>query len=65
VLVAGVLAYDVLCPNGELLSQSVDRSLVRRPWLTRLAVVYVAAHLLNVVPQKLDPLHRLSTIFGR
>lgn len=62
---AGVLAYDVAAKSDELLSQACDRYLVTHPVITRAAVLYVAAHLLNVVPNRFDPLHRLSTLFGK
>lgn len=61
----GVLTYDVVCPKQELLSEACDRYLTARPVLTHAVVLYVAAHLLNLMPQRLDPLHRLSTLFGR
>lgn len=59
---AGVVAYELACPRGELLSEGVDRYLVRSPWATRLAVAGVALHLLNVLPGALDPLHWLSRL---
>ena len=62
VLVAEIVAYELLAARGQLLSEGVDRALERRPWLTRAVVVYVAAHLLNLVPPRIDPLHRLATL---
>jgi hypothetical protein len=54
-----------LADDDELLSEACDRYLISRPLLTRGVVLYVAAHLLNVVPPRLDPLHRLSQAFNR
>ncbi|QFG11457.1 hypothetical protein I5G87_gp33 [Mycobacterium phage Ekdilam] len=57
---AGVVAYEVAAPRGELLSEGVDRYLTRRKWTTRVVVVGLAAHLLNLIPQRFDPLTRLA-----
>lgn len=64
-LAAGVIAYEVAAPRGELLSEGVDRYLLRRPWLTRLVIAGLAAHLLNFIPVQLDPLHQISTLIRR
>lgn len=58
-LAAGVFAYDVLCPEGETLSEGVDRALERprSRIMTIGAIAVVGAHLLNVLPEKIDPLH--------
>ena len=55
VLAAGVIAYDLLAPPGETLSEGVDRYLSRRPWLTKLLVLGVAKHLTNEVAPWADP----------
>ncbi|AYQ98523.1 hypothetical protein SEA_REPTAR3000_37 [Mycobacterium phage Reptar3000] len=62
-LVAGVVAYEVFAPRGELLSEGMDRYLAGRwAWPTRAAVVVTAAHLLNVLPDRIDPIHRLGAL---
>lgn len=63
-IVTGVV-MTVEVTHDELLSEAVDRYLDRRPWVTRLAVGYLAAHLLNLVPARVDPLYRLSLLLGR
>lgn len=65
ILGAGVLAYEILCPEGELLSEGVDRALERHPTLTRLAIGATALHLLNMLPEQYDPFHRLSKVIGK
>lgn len=62
---AGVIAYDAACPKGELLSEGVDRYLLRRPWVTRLVIAVTAAHLLNLLPATVDPFYRLAILLGR
>lgn len=57
---AGILVYEVLAPQGELLSEACDRYRRRHPILTTALVLYVAAHLLRRVPARVDPLHRLT-----
>ena len=44
------------------MSEAVDRYLEARPCVTRAVVVTVAAHLLNLLPQKLDPLALLASL---
>lgn len=61
----GVAAYEIACPRGELLSEGVDRYLKRRPWTTHVVVVGLALHLLNLLPESLDPLHLLAKHCGR
>ena len=60
VLAAGIVTYEVVAQPEELMSEAVDRYLDSRPWGTRLAVAVVAAHLLNMIPPRLDPLHQLA-----
>ena len=52
-----VLAYNLLAPDGEMLSEGADRYQERRPWLTRAAITLVAVHLSNGVPAAVDPVH--------
>lgn len=61
----GVLAYEILCPDGELLSEGVDRALEKHPAATRLAIGAVALHLMNVLPERIDPVHRLASIIRK
>lgn len=53
-----VTVWDLFGP--ETLSAAVDRYLARWPWLTRLVIVYLALHLLGVIPDRIDPLVRLA-----
>lgn len=66
VLAAGVVAYDVLCPPGETLSEGVDRALERQrgKWLALGGIAITAAHLANMIPEQVDPFHR-ATQFKR
>lgn len=55
----GVAAYEIACPTGETLSEGVDRAL-ERPLGRVLAlggIAITAAHLANLLPEKLDPFH--------
>lgn len=63
-LAAGVFAYDVLCPEGETLSEGVDRALERprARFATIGAIAITGAHLLNVIPEKIDPLHHVLRV---
>jgi hypothetical protein len=59
-LIAEVLAYEVLCPKGETLSEGVDRALETHPFITTLAIGYTALHLMNLLPPEIDLFHRLT-----
>lgn len=67
VLAAGVTAYEVHASrrDWELLSEACDRYRERHPVLTRLVIVYLAAHLTRTIPGRVDPLHQLAVRLGR
>ena len=65
VLAASIVTYEVVAQPEELMSEAVDRYLDSRPWLTRLAVAVVAAHLLNLIPPQFDPIHRIALRFPK
>lgn len=63
VLGAGIMAYELACPDGQTLSEGVDRALERRKWPTIAAIGLTALHLVNALPEQLDPFSRvLKTI---
>jgi hypothetical protein len=64
-LAAGVVAWDVGCPRGELLSEASARYTKARPVLWPIVVAYVAGHLVHVWPTRCDPLSVLARSFGR
>lgn len=62
-LAAGITAYEVACPRGETLSEGVDRALEHKMGrvLALGAIGITAAHLANLLPQRIDPFtHALS-----
>ncbi|MFE5290350.1 hypothetical protein ACFRAQ_35825 [Nocardia sp. NPDC056611] len=65
VLLASVIAWEVLAPPGQLLSEGVDRALQRRPALTRAAITVTALHLANLLPHKVDPFTHLLNLSRR
>lgn len=66
-LAAGIFAYDVLCPEGETLSEGVDRALEHPKGRIAAigAIAITSAHLLNILPEKIDPLHNLLRVIHR
>jgi hypothetical protein len=58
VMVTGIVAYEVLAKDGELLSHGTERYLERHPWLTRFVIAATAAHLAKLIPQQVDVYHR-------
>ena len=52
-----IVLYEVLCDDGELLSEAFDRYMERTPWVVRAATGLVALHLVNALPPRYDVLH--------
>ena len=65
VLLIGVAAYEAFSPPGELMSEATDRARIAHPFLTDLAIVYVAAHLLRRWPRRFDPLTQFAGLVRR
>lgn len=59
-LAASVAAYDILCPEGETMSEGVDRALETRVGrvLALGAIAVTSCHLANILPQRYDPFHQ-------
>jgi hypothetical protein len=53
-LAAGVMAYEIVCDEGELLSEGVDEWLAAKPILTRAVIAALALHLGNALPVHYD-----------
>lgn len=64
-LAAGVIAYEIVAPPDELLSEACDRARHRAPIVTCSTIVYFAAHLLRLWPRRIDPLTQMTTRLGR
>lgn len=65
VLGAGVVAYDILAPQGETLSEGLDTAVERHPLITTLAVGAVALHLCNALSPERDIIHLATQITRR
>lgn len=55
----GVAAYEAFCPQGETLSEGVDRALETKvgKYIVLGSIALTACHLANITPQKYDPFH--------
>lgn len=53
-----VVAFDAITPPGTTLSEKMDEWIDEHPFAARAAVVLVAAHLVNAIPPRLDPIHQ-------
>lgn len=60
-----VLLHELTCQPGQLLSEGVDRALVKQPVLTYGFTAVTVAHLLNLLPPRLDPYARTFRIIQR
>ena len=58
-LIAAIAIYEVVCAEDQLLSHGVDRLLVKHPVWPRMVVLAVALHLINWIPQRVDPVSML------
>ena len=57
----GVSVYEMLCPDGQTLSEEVDRVLEnpRAKYIALGAIAVTAAHLANVLPTQIDPFEQV------
>ena len=62
---AGIIAYEIAAPEGQLLSEAVDRFLVSHPVTTRVVIIGLAAHLLNAIAPEYDPLHHTAILIRK
>lgn len=56
---AVAVAHELICPQGELLSEGCDRAFEGRyGLLTKAAIGYTALHLMNLLPEQADMFHQ-------
>lgn len=60
-----ILGYELFCPPGEMLSESLDRKLDKVPRLTEALIVYTALHCANRLPARIDLFHQIARLLGR
>jgi len=65
VLAAGIVIYEAAAPQGELLSEAVDRYRQHHPFLTNGVIAYLSLHLLRQWPRRIDPLHQIAIRVSR
>ena len=65
VLAGGVAAWDLTCGPGETLSEACTRHRLAHPLLTYGVVGYVALHLVDLLPERWDVLHRVTRLRWR
>jgi hypothetical protein len=66
-LAVGVVGYEISASSRdwELLSEACDRYRILYPLTTNLTIAYLAAHLLRIIPRRIDPLYLLATRWTR
>ena len=57
ILLAIIVLWDVSCPPGETVTDAIRRIHKARPTLTKILVGVFVTHLLEYLPQQVDPLH--------
>lgn len=58
IIIGFVIAFDAATPAGATLSEKMDEWIDEHPFAARAVVVLVAAHLVNAIPPRLDPIHQ-------
>lgn len=61
-LALGVAAWDATCSRDEMLSDASVRYMSAHPVITSGVIVYLAAHLMGVVPHRIDPLGGIGSV---
>lgn len=61
-LVAGVTLYDALSRDGETMSERYAQFVDDHPVMAWGAVAITAGHLLDIIPEKIDPIHNLAKL---
>lgn len=64
-IIAGVSVYEYFAPEGQLLSERVDRAIENHPIAVPLAIGITALHLANKLPERVDPFSRLLALTKR
>lgn len=62
-ILTGVTIYELTCPQGETLSEGVDR-LLDKSKLWAIPVGYTALHLMNMLPEKIDLFHQVTEVLN-
>ncbi|MBF6428668.1 hypothetical protein IU440_28745 [Nocardia cyriacigeorgica] len=60
-----VVFHEVVCDDGQLLSEEVDRALEKHPVLVYLFTLVTVAHLLNWLHPRVDPYVSLGALFSK
>lgn len=60
-LATGVVAYDLLAPAGQTLSEGADHYMINHPWITRAVAFALAGHVCNLLPPRWDVIHLAFT----
>ncbi|MEU6582766.1 hypothetical protein [Nocardia sp. NPDC046763] len=55
-----VVAHELLCRDGQFLTEACDRARRRHPVLVWATILTTAGHLLDVLPHEIDPWRRLG-----
>jgi hypothetical protein len=59
---AGVVAWDMACPRGEMLSEASARYAKSHPILAYAVIGSVAAHLTARIPKRFDLIHGVGAV---
>lgn len=60
VLGAAIALYEIASPADELLTAACHRALIKHPIATRAAILLTAAHLLALIPPRVDPFTQIA-----
>lgn len=61
-LLGSAILYDLVCQDGQTISEGFDHYLEKHPVAIRVGIVATAGHLSNLIPEKYDPIHQLHRL---
>ncbi|TDH56701.1 hypothetical protein E2F47_06110 [Mycobacterium eburneum] len=57
-----VIDWDLTCERGETLSAGGRRARESHPFITIAAAIYLAGHVLGLLPRRYDLIHRIGVV---
>lgn len=60
-----IALFEWNCLPGETLSEGADKWIEKHPYRTRILILLLAAHVSNMIPNRLDPVHQIALLIKR
>lgn len=63
-LAVAIVAWELTSPPDNTLTDGADRATLRHPILVRAAIITTAAHLLRILPRRVDPFTQTAQLIA-